>query len=74
MMKAKKTTIEEVELISLGLQPSKVDIFETYEPAKKKGGVRVKDVDELIEKLQKEAKVIWVNDWLCKEMTYFFMF
>jgi len=32
--------------------------LETYEPAKKKGGIKVKDVDELIEKLQKEAKVI----------------
>ena len=42
----------------MGLQPSKVDIVETYEPPKKKGGVRVKDVDELIEKLQKEAKIL----------------
>jgi electron transfer flavoprotein beta subunit len=58
MMKAKKANIEEVELSSLGLQPSKVEIVETYEPAKKKGGVKVKDVDELIEKLQKEAKVL----------------
>jgi len=32
--------------------------LETYEPPKKKGGIKVKDVDELIEKLQKEAKVI----------------
>ncbi len=58
MMKAKKANIDEFELSSLGLQPSKVEIIETYEPPKKKGGVKVKDVDELIEKLQKEAKVI----------------
>jgi len=58
MMKAKKANIEEVELNSLGIQPSRVEILETYEPAKKKGGIKVKDVDELIEKLQKEAKVI----------------
>lgn len=32
--------------------------MKTTEPAKKKGGVMVKDVDELLEKLQKEAKVI----------------
>jgi predicted nucleic acid-binding protein len=32
--------------------------LETYEPVKRKGGVKVKDIDELIEKLQKEAKVI----------------
>ena len=53
MMKAKKANIEEVELSSLNLQPSKVQIIETYEPAKKKGGVMVKSIDELIEKLQK---------------------
>lgn len=53
MMKAKKATIEEVELDSLKIEPSKVSIIETYEPVKKKGGVKVKDVDELIEKLQK---------------------
>ncbi len=53
MMKAKKANIEEVEMSSLGLQGSKVEIVQTYEPAKKKGGVRVKDIDELIEKLQK---------------------
>jgi electron transfer flavoprotein alpha/beta subunit len=42
----------------LKIEPSKVQIVETTEPAKKKGGVMVKDVDELIAKLQKEAKVI----------------
>jgi electron transfer flavoprotein beta subunit len=58
MMKAKKVNIEEVELESLNLTPSGVSIVETFEPTKKKGGVKVKDVDELLEKLQKEAKVI----------------
>lgn len=58
MMKAKKVNIEEVELDSLKLEPSKVSILETFEPTKKQGGIKVKDVDELIEKLQKEAKVI----------------
>ena len=46
MMKAKKANIEEFELSSLGLQSSRVEIIETYEPPKKKGGVKVKDVDE----------------------------
>ena len=58
MMKAKKATIEEIELDSLKLEPSKVSIVETVEPAKKKGGIKVKDIDELLEKLQKEAKII----------------
>jgi electron transfer flavoprotein beta subunit len=53
MMKAKKAVIEEVEFDSLKIDPSKVSIVETYEPPKKKGGVKVKDVDELLEKLQK---------------------
>jgi electron transfer flavoprotein beta subunit len=58
MMKAKKANIEEVELESLNIPPSKVTTISTYEPTKKKGGVKVKDIDELLEKLQKEAKVI----------------
>ena len=70
MMKAKKANIEEFELSSLGIQPSNVQIIETYEPAKKKGGVRVKDIDELIEKLQKEAKIIWMID--VKKLRYFY--
>lgn len=46
-----------MELSSLNLGASKVKILEASEPAKKKGGVVVKDVDELIEKLRKEAKI-----------------
>ena len=46
---------------SLNLGVSKVKVMETKEPAQKKGGVKVSDVNELIEKLQKEAKVIWKN-------------
>lgn len=40
------------------MEPSKVSILETVEPVKKKGGIKVKDIDELLEKLQKEAKII----------------
>ena len=58
MMKAKKAAIEEIELESLGISSSKVHILSTAEPAKKQGGVMVKDVDELLSKLQKEAKII----------------
>lgn len=41
----------------MSLGTSKVKILESTEPLKKKGGVVVKDVDELIQKLQKEAKI-----------------
>ena len=58
MMKAKKANIEEVELESLNIESPKVKIESTSQPQKKKGGVMVKDVDQLLEKLQKEAKVI----------------
>ena len=58
MMKAKKAPIEEVDYNSLNIPVSKVKILQTTEPPKKKGGMMVKDVDDLLDKLQKEAKVI----------------
>lgn len=58
MMKAKKAPIEEVDLNSLNIVGSKVKVVSASEPPKKKGGVMVADVDELLEKLQKEAKVL----------------
>ena len=48
MMKAKKAPIEEVEMSSLNIGSSKVKVLEVNEPAKKKGGVMVKDVDDLL--------------------------
>lgn len=45
MMKAKKAPIQEVDLSSLNIGDVKVKIIETTEPAKKKGGSMVKDVD-----------------------------
>lgn len=48
MMKAKKAVIEELELESLGLGESQVKIMRAREPAKRQGGVRVADVDELL--------------------------
>ena len=47
-----------MELESLGLKESKVKVVEASVPPKKQGGVTVKDVDELLEKLKTEAKVI----------------
>ena len=48
MMKAKKAPIEEVDMSSLNIGSSKVNVLEVNEPAKKKGGVMVKDVDDLL--------------------------
>ena len=58
MMKAKKQPIEKVDFKTLNIPKSKLEILETIEPTKRKGGILVKDVDELISKLQKEAKII----------------
>lgn len=58
MMKAKKATIEKVDFQTLKIPKTKLEILEVQEPSKRKGGVIVKDVDELIQKLQKEAKII----------------
>lgn len=67
MMKAKKATIEKVDFQTLKIPKTKLEILEVQEPSKRKGGVIVKDVDELIQKLQKEAKIIWI----CEEITKF---
>ena len=58
MMKAKKQPIEKVDFKTLNIPKSKLEILETIEPTKRQGGIMVKDVDELISKLQKEAKII----------------
>lgn len=39
------------------LQP-KVRVSKVFEPEKRKGGVMVKSVDELVDKLRNEAKVL----------------
>lgn len=48
MMKAKKVKIEEVDLAELKVGDSKLKVIESSEPPKKKGGVKVADVDELL--------------------------
>jgi electron transfer flavoprotein beta subunit len=56
---AKKKTIKEVKIEELKLDfKPKVKVLEVTEPAARKGGIKVKDVDELIDKLVNEAKVI----------------
>ena len=59
IMKAKKKPIEEinVESLKINLQP-KLEILKVEEPTKRDGGIIVKSVAELIDKLKNEAKVI----------------
>lgn len=59
IMKAKKKPLEEIALADLGVAAaSRTTVLKFEPPPKRKAGVRVKTVDELIEKLRSEAKVI----------------
>jgi len=58
-MKAKKKPLEKMDADSLGvdLKP-RVTTVSVEEPSTRSAGVKVDDVDALIEKLKNEAKVI----------------
>src|SRR5688572_7926494 len=59
IMKAKKKPLEELELSTLGVAAaSRTTVLKIEAPPKRKPGVRVKTVDELVDKLKNEAKVI----------------
>ena len=59
IMKAKKKPIKEIDLASLGVAlDKKLEIVSTKAPEPRKGGIKVESVDELIDKLRNEAKVI----------------
>jgi electron transfer flavoprotein beta subunit len=59
IMKAKKKPIEELALADLGLTTSsRTTVLKLESPPRRKAGVRVKTVDELVDKLRNEAKVI----------------
>lgn len=59
IMKAKKKPLEELELLTLGVAAvSRSKILKLEASSKRKAGVRVKTVDELVDKLRNEAKVI----------------
>ncbi len=58
-MKAKKTPIEKVKLDDMKFDEIKsLEILQVSEPVKRKGGVMVSSVDELLDKLRNEAKVL----------------
>lgn len=59
IMKAKKKPLEEITLANLGVSVStRTQILKLEPPPKRKAGVRVKTVDELVDKLRHETKVI----------------
>ena len=59
IMKAKKKEVKEIPAASLGVDLApKVVVKKLEEPPKRKGGVKVADVDELWKKLHEEAKVL----------------
>ena len=59
IMKAKKKPLDVIEPAELGVDYSpRLSIIEVKEPAQREGGVKVADVDELIDKLKNEVKAI----------------
>ncbi len=59
IMKAKKKPLEEIAVAGLGINiASRTQVLALESPPKRKAGVRVKTVDELVDKLKNEAKVI----------------
>ena len=59
IMKAKKKPMETITPAALGVDPSpRLELLKVEEPGKRKAGVVVQDVRELVQKLRSEAKVI----------------
>ena len=59
IMKAKKKPIEEINVSDLGIDTTpRVEQIKVEEPPKRKAGIKVANVAELVQKLKNEAKVI----------------
>ena len=59
ILKAKKKKVDAVDLESLGIDTTpRIKIEHVEPPVERAGGAMVADVDELIDKLKNEAKVI----------------
>jgi electron transfer flavoprotein beta subunit len=59
IMKAKKKPLEELALADLGVTAaSRTTVLKLEAPPRRKAGVRVRTVEELVDKLRNEAKVI----------------
>ena len=59
IMKAKRKPIDEIKVedLNIDIEP-RLDILKVEEPKSREAGIMVKSVDEMIEKLKNEAKVI----------------
>ena len=59
IMKAKRKPIEEIKIedLNIDVEP-KLEIIKVEEPKRREAGIMVKSVDEMIDKLKNEAKVI----------------
>lgn len=59
IMKARKKPLEKLSPAELGVDPApRLKVLKVTEPPERRGGVKVGSVDELVEKLKNEAKVI----------------
>ena len=59
IMKAKKKPIEQISAENLGIDvKSRIEQIKVEEPPKRKAGIKVASVEELVQKLKNEAKVI----------------
>lgn len=59
IMKAKKKDLEIMEPSALGVDYTpRLQVLKVTEPPKRKGGIKVASVDELVDKLKNEAKVL----------------
>lgn len=59
IMKAKKKPLDTIEVADLGVDTAaRLSVIKVTEPPKRSGGIKVANVDELVEKLRNEAKVI----------------
>ena len=58
-MKAKKKPIQQLSIQDLNIKiGNRLNILKVDEPTKRQSGVMLQTVDELVEKLKNEAKVI----------------
>jgi electron transfer flavoprotein beta subunit len=59
IMKAKKKPINQITIEDLNINiKNRLDILKVEEPAKRQSGIMVQNVEELVDKLKNEAKVI----------------
>jgi electron transfer flavoprotein beta subunit len=59
LWKLKKKPISEIKIEDLNIEIKKhLSILKVEEPAKRQSGIMLKTVDELVDKLKNEAKVI----------------